>query len=155
MTSVEISPSESFLHSGQHLTLTVQSAGDALHVFTDGQLSGSAFGTRKNRKFTFTANANLHAGTNRISLLSVTVGLPNNGPHFETWNTGVLGPVVLHGLDEGKRDLSWQKWTCKVGLKGEAMNLVSPSGISHVDWMKGSLFMQKQRPLTWYKDHPL
>ncbi|CAL5377126.1 unnamed protein product [Camellia sinensis] len=151
MTSVEISPSESFLHSGQHLTLTVQSAGDALHVFTDGQLSGSAFGTRKNRKFTFTANANLHAGTNRISLLSVTVGLPNNGPHFETWNTGVLGPVVLHGLDEGKRDLSWQKWTCKVGLKGEAMNLVSPSGISHVDWMKGSLFMQKQRPLTWYK----
>ncbi|XP_028081666.1 beta-galactosidase 3-like isoform X1 [Camellia sinensis] len=151
MTSVEISPSESFLHSGQHLTLTVQSAGDALHVFTDGQLSGSAFGTRKNRKFTFTANANLHAGTNRISLLSVAVGLPNNGPHFETWNTGVLGPVVLHGLDEGKRDLSWQKWTCKVGLKGEAMNLVSPSGISHVDWMKGSLFMQKQRPLTWYK----
>ncbi|CAL5329038.1 unnamed protein product [Camellia sinensis] len=151
LTSVEISPSESFLHSGQHLTLTVQSAGDALHVFTDGQLSGSAFGTRKNRKFTFTANANLHAGTNRISLLSVTVGLPNNGPHFETWNTGVLGPVVLHGLDEGKRDLSWQKWTCKVGLKGEAMNLVSPSGISHVDWMKGSLFMQKQRPLTWYK----
>ncbi|KAF5947231.1 hypothetical protein HYC85_013188 [Camellia sinensis] len=151
MTSVEISPSESFLHSGQHLTLTVQSAGDALHVFTDGQLSGSAFGTRKNRKFTFTANANLHAGTNRISLLSVAVGLPNNGPHFETWNTGVLGPVVLHGLDEGKRDLSWQKWTCKVGLKGEAMNLVSPSAISHVDWMKGSLFMQKQRPLTWYK----
>ncbi|KAL7206777.1 hypothetical protein ACSBR2_019481 [Camellia fascicularis] len=151
MTSVEISPSESFLHSGQHLTLTVQSAGDALHVFTDGQLSGSAFGTRKSRKFTYTANADLHAGTNRISLLSVAVGLPNNGPHFETWNTGVLGPVVLHGLDEGKRDLSWQKWTCKVGLKGEAMNLVSPSGISHVDWMKGSLFMQKQRPLTWYK----
>ncbi|KAI8016778.1 Beta-galactosidase 3 [Camellia lanceoleosa] len=38
MTSVEISPSESFLYSGQHLTLIVQSAGDALHVFTDGQL---------------------------------------------------------------------------------------------------------------------
>ncbi|CAL5399701.1 unnamed protein product [Camellia sinensis] len=67
MTSVEISPSESFLHSGQHLTLTVQSAGDALHVFIDGQLSGSAFGTRENRKFIFTANANLHAGTNRTN----------------------------------------------------------------------------------------
>ncbi|CAL5357783.1 unnamed protein product [Camellia sinensis] len=67
MTSVEISPSESFLHSGQHLTLTVQSIGDALHVFTDGQLSGSAFGTRENRKFVFTANANLHAGTNKTN----------------------------------------------------------------------------------------
>ncbi|CAL5338643.1 unnamed protein product [Camellia sinensis] len=67
MTSVEISPSESFLHSGQHLTLTVQSAGDALHVFTDGQLSGSTFRTRENRKFVFTTNANLHAGTNRTN----------------------------------------------------------------------------------------
>ncbi|CAL5433535.1 unnamed protein product [Camellia sinensis] len=71
MTSVEISPSESFLHSGQHLTLTVQSTSDALHVFTDGQLSGSAFGTRENRKFVFTANANLHAGTNKTIPLAL------------------------------------------------------------------------------------
>lgn len=101
--------------------------------------------------------------------------LKNNGPHFETWSTGVLGPVVLHGLDEGKMDLSWQKWSYQVnefvydalfirrrfllnklvifqvGLKGEAMNLVSPNVISNIDWMKGSLFAQKQQPLTWYK----
>lgn len=39
--SVEISSAESFLHQGQHLTLTVQSAGHALHVFINGQLSGA------------------------------------------------------------------------------------------------------------------
>lgn len=39
----------------------------------------------------------------------------------------------------------------QVGLKGEAMNLVSPSGISSVDWMQGSLIAQKQQPLTWHK----
>ena len=39
-SSVEISPSESFLSGGRHLSLTVQSAGDALHVFTNGHLSG-------------------------------------------------------------------------------------------------------------------
>nr|GMD84406.1 beta-galactosidase 3-like [Ipomoea batatas] len=39
-TSVEISPSESFLHGGRHPILTVQSAGHALHVFINGQFSG-------------------------------------------------------------------------------------------------------------------
>lgn len=39
------------------------------------------------------------------------------GEHFETWNAGVLGPVTLNGLDEGTRDLTWQKWTYKVGQR--------------------------------------
>lgn len=40
--------------------------------------------------------------------------LKNVGNHFETWNTGVLGPVTLSGLNEGTRDLSRQKWTYQV-----------------------------------------
>lgn len=39
--SVEINSAESFLHQGQHLTLTVQSAGHALHVYINGRLSGA------------------------------------------------------------------------------------------------------------------
>lgn len=39
----------------------------------------------------------------------------------------------------------------QVGLKGEAMDLVSPNGISSVDWMQGSLAEQRQQPLTWHK----
>ncbi|KAF9612083.1 hypothetical protein IFM89_038002 [Coptis chinensis] len=45
--------------------------------------------------------------------------------HFEDWNIGILGHVVLHGVDQGRRDLTWQKWSYQVGLKGEAVNLVS------------------------------
>ncbi|XP_058190727.1 beta-galactosidase 3-like [Rhododendron vialii] len=150
-TSVDIRPSASFLRRGQPITLTVQSAGDALHVFVNGQLSGSAFGSREYRRFTFTGEVNLQAGPNIISLLSVAVGLSNNGPRFETWNLGVLGPVVLHGPHKGKRDLSRQKWSYKVGLKGERMNLVSPIGVSPVGWMPKSLFARSPRPLTWYK----
>ncbi|KAK2998551.1 hypothetical protein RJ639_024310 [Escallonia herrerae] len=152
MTNVEISSSESFLRESRYPTLRVQSAGDALHVFINGRLSGSAFGSRRSRRFNFRGNVNLHSGMNRISLLSIAVGLPNNGAHFETWNTGILGPVVLYGLDNGKRDLSWQKWSYQVGLKGEAMNLESPSRTSSVDWMGGSsLVTNKRQPLTWYK----
>lgn len=42
--------------------------------------------------------------------------MKNIGGHFETWKTGVSGPVALHGLDQGKLDLTWQKWTYQVGF---------------------------------------
>ncbi|KAL1180420.1 hypothetical protein V6Z11_A03G229700 [Gossypium hirsutum] len=149
-TSVRISSSESFLRKGTPLTLSIQTAGHGIHVFINGQLSGSAFGTQQKRKFSFTKNINLHPGENKISILSIAVGLPNIGPHFETWNIGVQGSVVLHGLDEGKKDLTWQKWSYKVGLKGEADNLSSPNSIPSIVWTRGSLETLKH-PLTWYK----
>ncbi|XWS67857.1 hypothetical protein CRYUN_Cryun04dG0040900 [Craigia yunnanensis] len=151
LSGVQISSADSFLHRGKLPTLSVQSAGHGMHVFINGQLSGSAFGTRQNRRFTFTENINLHPGTNKTSVLSIAVGLPNICPHFETWDTGVLGPVVLHGLDEGQRDLTWHKWSCQVALKEEAHSLGSPNSISSMDWIQGSLSAQKQHPLTWYK----
>ncbi|XVE69810.1 hypothetical protein DITRI_Ditri10aG0021500 [Diplodiscus trichospermus] len=148
-TSVDISPSESFLR-GQKPTLNVDSAGHALHVFINGQFSGSAFGTRENRRFTFTGPVNLRAGTNRITLVSMAVGLPNVGLHYETWKTGIQG-VLLHGLDQGTKDLTWQKWSYQVGLKGEAMNLVSPDGASSVEWIRGTIATRSRQSMTWYK----
>jgi hypothetical protein len=38
--SVEVNPSENFLQVGKPLSLSVQSAGHALHVFVNGQLQG-------------------------------------------------------------------------------------------------------------------
>ncbi|OIW03513.1 hypothetical protein TanjilG_31026 [Lupinus angustifolius] len=152
ITSVDISPSESFLRGGLNkLSISVNSAGDAVHVFINGQFLGSAFGTNEQRSFTFNGPANLRAGTNKIALLSVAVGLPNVGFHFETWKTGIIGPVLLHGLDHGQKDLTWQKWSYQVGLKGEAMNLVSPNGVSSVDWFIESLATQGQPQLKWHK----
>ncbi|KAL8123753.1 beta-galactosidase 3-like [Apium graveolens] len=151
ITSLEIASSESFLHGGELPTLIVQSTGHALHVFINGELSGSTFGTRENKRFLYKEKVNLRAGTNKIALLSVAIGLPNIGGHFETWKTGVSGPVALHGLNRGKLDLTWKKWTYQVGLKGESMKLDSPNGVSSVDWIQGSLVAQKNQPLTWHK----
>jgi hypothetical protein len=39
----------------------------------------------------------------------------------------------------------------QVGLKGEAMNLASPDGVSSVEWMQSALVVQKNQPLTWHK----
>ncbi|KAF5745745.1 beta-galactosidase 3 [Tripterygium wilfordii] len=149
-TSVDVSSSESFLHGGRRPTLSVRSTGHAMHVFINRHLSGSAYGTRKSRSFTFTGSINLRSGRNKISLLSIAVGLPNMGAHFETWKTGILGPIFLDGLDKGRRDLSQQQWSHKVGLKGEAMNLGSPDS---VEWRQRPLPALIKRPLTWYKAH--
>ncbi|KAJ7966808.1 Beta-galactosidase [Quillaja saponaria] len=151
ITSVDISSSELFLRGGRKPTLTVQSAGDAVHVFINGQFSGSAFGTREQRSFTFSGSVNLRAGTNKIALLSIAVGLQNVGLHYENWKTGIAGPVLLHGLNQGKKDLTWQKWSYQVGLRGETMDLVSPNGVSSVDWMRESLAIQSQQHLKWHK----
>lgn len=146
-TFVNITPDEQFLQNGQSPVLTVMSAGHSLHVFINGQLSGTVYGSVDNPKLTYTGNAKLWSGNNKISILSVSVGLPNVGEHFETWNAGVLGPVMLNGLNEGRRDLTWEKWTYQVGLKGEALGLHTITGSSSVEWGDPS---QKQ-PLTWYK----
>ncbi|KAL2318800.1 hypothetical protein Fmac_032676 [Flemingia macrophylla] len=150
ITSVEISSSESFLRGGHKPSISVHSAGHAVHVFINGQFSGSSFGTREDRSCTFNGPVNLRAGTNRIALLSVAVGLPNVGFHFETWKAGITG-VLLHGLDHGQKDLTWQKWSYQIGLKGEAMNLVSPNGVSSVDWVTDSVAVRSQSQLKWHK----
>ncbi|KAK6120348.1 hypothetical protein DH2020_045905 [Rehmannia glutinosa] len=139
-----------FLKSQQWPLLTVMSAGHALHVFINGQLSGTVYGSLDKPKLTYSKNVNLRAGINKISLLSVAVGLPNVGVHYERWNTGVLGPVTLKGLNGGTRDLTKQRWSYKAGLKGESLSLDTVSGSSSVEWVEGSLLAQKQ-PLTWYK----
>nr|CAA10175.1 ss-galactosidase [Solanum lycopersicum] len=150
MTNVNIASNEGFLKNGKDPYLTVMSAGHVLHVFVNGKLSGTVYGTLDNPKLTYSGNVKLRAGINKISLLSVSVGLPNVGVHYDTWNAGVLGPVTLSGLNEGSRNLAKQKWSYKVGLKGESLSLHSLSGSSSVEWVRGSLVAQKQ-PLTWYK----
>ncbi|XP_075097590.1 beta-galactosidase isoform X2 [Nicotiana tabacum] len=123
MTDVNIASDEGFLKNGKDPYLTVMSAGHVLHVFINGKLSGTVYGTLDSPKLTYSGNVKLRAGINKISLLSVSVGLPNVGVHFDTWNAGVLGPVTLSGLNEGKRDLAKQRWSYKV--------MGSSRGISH------------------------
>ncbi|KAK4390716.1 Beta-galactosidase 5 [Sesamum angolense] len=86
-----------------------------------------------------------------ITRTNVVEKMKNNGVHFENWNVGVLGRVEVDGLDQGKRDLSRQTWSYKVGLKGEQMNLVSPDKVSSVEWAQVSAITQNQQPLKWYK----
>ncbi|KAI3684908.1 hypothetical protein L6452_34137 [Arctium lappa] len=150
-TSIDVNPSETFLREGRKPTLVVQSKGHGVHAFVNGRHSGSAYGSREDTRFTLREPVDLRGGTNQISLLSMAAGLPNVGMHFEARDTGILGPVSLNGLDHGTIDLSRARWTYKVGLNGEMKNLISPNGISSVEWSGVSLVNHVQRPLKWYK----
>ncbi|XP_020873308.1 beta-galactosidase 12 isoform X1 [Arabidopsis lyrata subsp. lyrata] len=174
LTDITISPDEKFL-TGEDPLLNIGSAGHALHVFVNGQLagnikigqthphgslylssvklfivSGTAYGSLEKPKLTFSQKIKLHAGVNKLALLSIAAGLPNVGVHYETWNTGVLGPVTLKGVNSGTWDMSQWKWSYKIGTKGEALSIHTVTGSSTVEWKQGSLVATKQ-PLTWYK----
>ncbi|GJZ98406.1 beta-galactosidase 3-like protein [Tanacetum coccineum] len=71
----------------------------------------------------------------------------NIGGHYESWETRVLCPVVLYGLDQGKQDSTPAKWS----FQGEVKDVVSIDSIYSVEWMEGSLIAQKKKPLTWHK----
>lgn len=101
---VNIDSNEGFLKTGKWPLLTVMSAGHALHIFVNGQLSGdhrshiiiliialsyirllnintdemtgTVYGSLEKPELTFSGRVNLQAGINKISLLSVAVGLP-------------------------------------------------------------------------------
>ncbi|RLN12832.1 hypothetical protein C2845_PM09G16760 [Panicum miliaceum] len=146
-TYVNIDSNEQFLKSGKWPQLTIYSAGHALQVFVNGQSYGSAYGGYDSPKLTYSGYVKMWQGSNKISILSAAVGLPNQGTHYETWNVGVLGPVTLSGLNEGKRDLSSQKWTYQIGLHGESLGVHSAAGSSSVEWGGAA----GNQPLTWHK----
>ncbi|KAJ0263255.1 Beta-galactosidase 12 [Hirschfeldia incana] len=148
LADVAISDDEKFLKTGEDPLLTIDSAGHALSVFVNGQLAGTSYGSHENPKLTFSQKIKLHAGVNKLALLSIAAGLPNVGLHYETWNIGVLGPITLNGVNSGTWDMSKWKWSYKIGTKGESLSL--HTGSSAVEWKEVSLLAKKQ-PLTWYK----
>ncbi|WJX74230.1 Beta-galactosidase 8 [Trifolium repens] len=135
---------------GSQTVLHIESLGHALHAFINGKLAGSQAGNSGKAKLNVDIPIALVSGKNKIDLLSLTVGLQNYGAFFDTVGAGITGPVILKGLKNGNTlDLSSQKWTYQVGLKGEELSLSSGSS---GQWNSPSSF-PKNQPLTWYKSN--
>ncbi|CAL5200286.1 unnamed protein product [Lathyrus oleraceus] len=134
---------------GSQTVLNIESLGHALHAFVNGKLAGSRAGNSSKAKLNADIPITLVSGKNKIDLLSLTVGLKNYGAFFDTRGAGITGPVILKGLKNGNNtlDLSSQKWTYQIGLKGEELGL--SSGSSEL-WNSQSA-VPKDQPLTWYK----
>ncbi|GAV71938.1 Glyco_hydro_35 domain-containing protein/Gal_Lectin domain-containing protein/BetaGal_dom4_5 domain-containing protein, partial [Cephalotus follicularis] len=123
--------------------LNVSSAGHVLHAFVNGMFAGSAHGSHNNVSFSLENTAEFKKGTNYVSLLSATIGLPDNGAYL---NHRVAG---LRRVHVGNIDFTTYQWGYQVGLLGEKLNIYRVQGSSNVQWRKfGSSTHQL---LTWYK----
>ncbi|KAL9272727.1 Beta-galactosidase 8-like protein [Drosera capensis] len=148
--SIGIKGDELFLQNGSATVLHIDSLGHGLHAFINGKPAGTQFGHSGNAKISIDLPITLTQGTNKIDLLSLTIGLQNYGAFFDVQGAGITGPVLLKG-STGDYALSLstqtQQWTYQVGLKGETLDL--PDGSSS-EWQSTSAFPLNQ-PLTWYK----
>ncbi|PKA55078.1 Beta-galactosidase 8 [Apostasia shenzhenica] len=140
--STQVSGNEPFINSMMQSNLHIESLGHVLHVFVNGNYSGNMKGTQ----ITFDESIFLTPGSNRIDLLSATVGLQNYGAFFDLIGAGITGPVQLRGQN-GTLDLSSQEWTYQIGLKGEELGL--HAGFEDSNWVSTSN-LPKNQPLVWY-----
>ncbi|GJM98125.1 hypothetical protein PR202_ga15102 [Eleusine coracana subsp. coracana] len=139
-TYVNIDSNEQFLKSGKWPQLTIYSAGHSLQVFVNGQSYGAAYGGYDSPKLTYSGYVKMWQGSNKISVLSAAVGLPNQGTHYEACKTnGVLGSArttLISSLPQ-------------IGPHRRiALVVHSAAGASSVEW--GSSAAGKQ-PVTWHK----
>ncbi|XP_057459091.1 beta-galactosidase 7-like [Lotus japonicus] len=146
MTSVDINDTSVWSNA----TLQVNTEGHTLHAFVNKRYAGYQHSQWGNN-FTYEKEVSLKNGTNIITLLSATVGLPNYGIGFHKIKTGIAGgPVKLIGSNNVEIDLSANQWSYKVGLNGERKRIYDLHPHAGVSWRTNGSY-PVGKPLTWYK----
>ncbi|KAK1311334.1 Beta-galactosidase 3 [Acorus calamus] len=148
-TSFFVEENEDTLHNGSIPILAIESKGHAVQAFVNQELQGSGYGNGSKSSFKFKTPVHLKAGKNEIDLLSMTVGLQNGGPHYDSVGAG-LTSVKIYGFRNGTVNLSPNIWNYKIGLEGEHLTIYEADGLDNVKWMSTSN-PPKNQPLTWYK----
>ncbi|KAK6143379.1 hypothetical protein DH2020_023727 [Rehmannia glutinosa] len=129
--------------------LQVASLGHALLAFVNGEYIGFEHGSNVEKSHVFKKPIHLKPGVNHISLLGMTVGLPNSGAFMEKRFAGPRA-VSLEGLMSGNLDITGNNWGHQVGVTGEKLQLYTEEGLNKVKWapLNGTA-----SPVTWYKAH--
>ncbi|CAN6485277.1 unnamed protein product [Victoria cruziana] len=130
--------------------LQIASLGHALHAFINDQYIGTGHGTNVDKTFSFAKPAPLQHGKNKISILGMTVGLPDNGAYLEHRVAG-LNLVTIQGLNSGAQYLSQNVWGYQVGLNGESHKVYDPKKVDSFHWSDAENHINQ--PITWYKKY--
>nr|KYP44066.1 Beta-galactosidase 13 [Cajanus cajan] len=146
-TSFELCQEDMPLVPGVVPVLRVMSLGHSMVAFVNGDIVGTGHGTHEEKSFELDRPVQLRVGTNYISLLASTVGLPDSGAYMEHRFAGPKSITIL-GLNKGPLDLTANNWGHSVGLKGEGMKVFTEEGALRAKWKPLS---PVPRPITWYK----
>ncbi|KAG6390520.1 hypothetical protein SASPL_148258 [Salvia splendens] len=88
---------------------------------------GFGHGSNVDKRHVLKKPVTFKAGNNNISMLAMTVGLPNSGAYMERRFAGPKA-ILVQGLMSGTLDISRNGWTHQVGLNGEKMQLFTEQG---------------------------
>eukprot|EP01113_Clastostelium_recurvatum_P016377 TRINITY_DN1935_c0_g1_i2.p1 TRINITY_DN1935_c0_g1~~TRINITY_DN1935_c0_g1_i2.p1 ORF type:complete len:730 (-),score=170.45 TRINITY_DN1935_c0_g1_i2:65-2254(-) len=119
--------------------LSLSNTNDIGWVFVDGKFIGGNRGSGVHVNIPSSM-----AGPRTLQILTVTVGLVNYGLHMEAVMRGIQGNVTL-----GSSNITSGTWTMQPGLKGEYLQIFSPSSNDKVSWNKNYTAGVNQ-PLTWF-----
>ena len=143
-TSFELGPEDLPKKSA---ILRIMSLGHTLSAFVNGEYIGTGHGTHEEKSFEFEQPANFKVGTNYISILATTVGLPDSGAYMEHRYAGPKSISIL-GLNKGKLELTKNGWGHRVGLRGEQLKVFTEEGSKKVQW---DPVTGETRALSWLK----
>ncbi|KAL6219204.1 hypothetical protein ACLB2K_012410 [Fragaria x ananassa] len=156
-TSIELGPYDLPMKDTISPVVRIPSLGHAMLVFVNDEYAGSQHGTHAEKGFVFEAPVKMKKGTNHISLLCMTVGLPalticilamkDSGAYMEHRYAGPRSVTIL-GLNTGTIDVSANGWGHRAGLNGEKLQVFTEQGAQKVQWTKATGI---GRALTWYK----
>ncbi|KAM1987120.1 hypothetical protein ACFX15_034427 [Malus domestica] len=148
-TSLDLGPYDLPMKDSIRPVIRIPSLGHAMGVFVNGEYIGTEHGSHAEKGFVFEKPVTFKQGLNYISLLCMTVGLPDSGAYMEHRYAGPRTITVL-GLNTGTIDLSQNGWGHRVGLNGENLQVFTEKGAQKVQWTKAA---GKGRALTWYKTY--
>ncbi|EPS74283.1 beta-galactosidase, partial [Genlisea aurea] len=130
--------------------LQVASLGHGLLAFVNGEYVGFGHGSNIEKSFVFRMPVNLKIGLNHISILAMTVGLPNSGAFMERRFAGPRA-ITIQGTMAGNLDITRTQWSQQVGVNGENAQVFTEEGSKKVTWSSSSL--KGGTPITWYKTY--
>ncbi|XP_047960963.1 beta-galactosidase 13-like [Salvia hispanica] len=146
-TSIYIDGKDLPMRHDDLAVLEIASLGHALLAFVNGQYVGFGHGSNVDKRHVLKKPVTFKAGNNNISMLAMTVGLPNSGAYMERRFAGPKA-ILVQGLMSGTLDISRNGWTHQVGLNGEKMQLFTEEGAKQVKWAPLDANLSS---LTWYK----
>ncbi|KAJ6421070.1 hypothetical protein OIU84_028446 [Salix udensis] len=153
LTSFEHDERDAVWGKAKKVTLHVNTDGHVMHAFLNGKHIGSQWNTDGDfNYFILEKSIKLKHGTNRLSLLSVTVGLPNYGAFYDKKRVGVHGPVKLIAKTNNgdvERNISSNQWVYKTGLHGEELGLHLVESHHNHNWKTEN--RPENRKMIWYK----
>jgi beta-galactosidase len=120
------------------VNLQLKEANDHVYVFWNGKLVGAKRGGTA-LKFEFSVDPSI--ASNKLQILTQTLGLTNFGAHRQNWKRGITDSVILNRVD-----VTDKGWTHQVGLYGEKHKYFALD--QSADFTAN---VESDVPLRWYR----